>query len=76
MNAQQRETSNTHDAKMLAGNMADWFGHSLPAVLKECNGRKPTPAQVRAARIGYFIGAGMMAEAMLDMADLWRIRAN
>ena len=56
--------------------MADWFGHSLPAVLKECNGRKPTPAQVRAARIGYFIGAGMMAEAMLDMADLWRIRAN
>lgn len=72
----KRRTTNTTRAEAMAGDMADRYAHELPEALREMTGRKPTKAQVKAACLGYFMGAGMMAEAMLDIRDLKRIIRN
>lgn len=72
----QMPTSNTKKAQKMSAVLLSREQEAILEILSETIGREPTESEREAALIGGFLGAGFMAERMLDNRDMEKIITN
>lgn len=72
----QMPTSNTKKAQKMSAFLLSREQEAILKILSETIGREPTESEREAALIGGFLGAGFMAERILDGRDMESIINN